>query len=281
MTVAVADVLASGAADVATGESVELNFGVLALLFFAALLAGGIDAIVGGGGLIQLPALLLVPGMAPIQALATNKLGSIAGTSVAAGTYLRKVKVDKSVTVPGAVFALCGSVMGALIASQIPGEAFTPIILVVLVGVGLFTIFKPTLGTDVNLRFAGRPRKHHAVSWLIGFCVGIYDGALGPGTGSFLVIGLVAIIGFNFLQASASTKVINLATNLGALLFFIPAGFVVWKAGIAVAVGNVLGGFLGARIAISKGAKFVRVMFIVVLAALVIKLGYDTFRLFS
>ena len=250
---------------------VDLDITTILLLVFASALAGWIDAVVGGGGLIQLPALLLVPGMTPIQAVATNKIGSICGTTVSATTYLTKVKVDKSVTVPGAIFALIGAVMGALVASQIPEKAFTPIILVVLIGVGIFTLAKPSLGAEARLRFSGRPRMHHGVSWLIGLLVGMYDGALGPGTGSFLVIGLVAVVGFSFLQASASAKVMNWATNFGSLLFFIPAGFVVWKAGLAVAVGNVIGGFFGAKLAISKGSK-------VVVSALVLKLGVDMIR---
>ena len=257
---------------------VDLDITTILLLVFASALAGWIDAVVGGGGLIQLPALLLVPGMTPIQAVATNKIGSICGTTVSATTYLTKVKVDKSVTVPGAMFALIGAVMGALVASQIPEKAFTPIILVVLIGVGIFTLAKPSLGAEARLRFSGRPRMHHGVSWLIGLLVGMYDGALGPGTGSFLVIGLVAVVGFSFLQASASAKVMNWATNFGSLLFFVPAGFVVWKAGLAVAAGNVIGGFFGAKLAISKGSKFVRVVFVVVVSALVLKLGFDMIR---
>lgn len=257
---------------------VDLDITTILLLVFASALAGWIDAVVGGGGLIQLPALLLVPGMTPIQAVATNKIGSICGTTVSATTYLTKVKVDKSVTVPGAMFALMGAVMGALVASQIPEKAFTPIILVVLIGVGVFTLAKPSLGAEARLRFSGRPRMHHGVSWLIGLLVGMYDGALGPGTGSFLVIGLVAVVGFSFLQASASAKVMNWATNFGSLLFFVPAGFVVWKAGLAVAVGNVIGGFFGAKLAISKGSTFVRVVFVIVVSALVLKLGFDMIR---
>lgn len=261
--------------EVLSTGGVDLSVGILILLVLGSALAGWVDAVVGGGGLIQLPILFLVPGMAPIQAIATNKVGSIAGTTVSAVTYLRKVKVDKSVTIPGAVLALCGAIIGALIASLLPEAAFTPIILVALIVVGIFTLMKPSLGAEARLRFANHPARHHGVSWLLGLCVGIYDGALGPGTGSFMVIGLVAIIGFSFLQASASAKVMNWATNFGSLLFFIPAGFVVWKAGLAVACGNIIGGFLGARLAVRKGSGFVRIVFIVVVSALILKLGFD------
>lgn len=273
-----ADALLLASSVVPDGGGVDISLTTLLLLVCAGALAGWIDAVVGGGGLIQLPALLLVPGMAPIQAVATNKIGSIAGTTVSAMTYLRQVKIDKSVTLPGAVFAFCGAIMGALVASKIPEDAFTPIILVVLVAVGIFTLAKPSLGAEARLRYVDRPRMHHGVSWLIGLCVGLYDGALGPGTGSFMVIGLVALVGFSFLQASASAKIMNWATNFGSLVFFVPAGLVVWKAGLAVAAGNIIGGFFGAKLAISKGSGFVRVVFVVVLSALVIKLGIDMIR---
>ncbi|MYM20361.1 TSUP family transporter [Brevibacterium sp. 5221] len=254
---------------------VPLTLGILALLVLAGLLAGWIDAVVGGGGLIQLPVLLLVPGMSPIQALATNKLGSIAGTAASATTYLRRVAPDKSAALPAAVCALAGAVLGAKLASLVPEAAFRPLILAVLVGVGAFTLAKPALGTEARLRFGEHSKRHHAVAWLLGGVVGIYDGALGPGTGSFLVIGFVALLGFDFLQASATAKIVNLATNLGALLFFVPAGHVVWQAGLAVAAGNVAGGVIGAKTAIRFGSGFVRAVFICVLAILVLTLGWQ------
>lgn len=261
-----------------TTGPVELSLGIIGLLLLAGLVAGWIDAVVGGGGLIQLPALLLVPGMSAVQALATNKVGSIAGTTASSITYLRKVRPDKSVVIVGALSALCGAVLGATIASIVPEWLFRPIILAALVGVGVFTLLKPALGAEAQLRFAEQPVKHHGVSWMLCFTVGVYDGALGPGTGSFLVIGFVALIGFSFLQASASAKVVNWATNFGALLFFVPTGHVVWQAGLAIAVGNMTGGIIGARTAIKRGSGFVRVVFIVVLGILIVSLGWQTLQ---
>lgn len=252
--------------------AIELTPLVLALLVGGGLVAGWVDAVVGGGGLIQLPVLLLVPGITPVQAVATNKIGSIVGTTASAVTYLRKVRPDKSVTIPGAVFALCGAVVGAKLATLLPAEALKPIIVVVLIAVGVFTLVKPTMGVEAQLRWGTSSKRHHTFGWLLGLLVGVYDGALGPGTGSFLVIGLVAILGFSFLQASASAKVMNWCTNLGALLFFIPTGHVVWAAGLAVAVGNLLGGIIGANTAIKLGSGFVRIVFIVVLAVLIVTL---------
>ncbi|RBP67893.1 hypothetical protein DFO66_101114 [Brevibacterium sanguinis] len=254
---------------------IDVTLTMLLLLFAAGALAGWVDAVVGGGGLIQLPALLLVPGMTPVQAVATNKVGSIAGTTASAVTYLRKVAPDRSATIPAAATAFFGAVLGAKLATVVPSELFTPIILAALVAVGAFTILNPSLGTDVSLRFGEQSKRHHGLSWLIGFAIGVYDGVLGPGTGSFLVIAFVTIIGFSFLQASATAKVINWATNFGALVYFVPDGQVVWLLGLVVAAGNVLGGIFGARTALKRGSGFVRIVFVVVVSAMIIRLGAD------
>ncbi|WP_051298039.1 TSUP family transporter [Brevibacterium album] len=268
--------LAAGEALTGSGEGgVEVTLGLVLLLLAAGLVAGWLDAVVGGGGIIQLPALLLVPGITPVQALATNKVGSIAGTTVSAATYLRRVSPDKSAALPAAGLALVGAVLGAMLATVVPEAVFRPVILVVIVGVALFTLLKPSLGAEAMLRYPPDSKRHHATAWALGFCVGVYDGVLGPGTGSFLVIGFVALLGFSFLQASASGKVVNWATNLGALLFFVPAGHVVWPLGLAVAAGNIAGGWLGARTAIRLGSGFVRIVFIVVASLLVLTLGWD------
>ncbi len=254
---------------------IDVTLTMLLLLFAAGVLAGWVDAVVGGGGLIQLPALLLVPGMTPVQAVATNKVGSIAGTTASAMTYLRTVTPDRSATIPAAATAFLGAVLGAKLATLVPSELFTPIILAALVAVGLFTVLNPSLGADVSLRFGEKSKRHHGLSWLIGFVIGIYDGVLGPGTGSFLVIAFVTVIGFSFLHASVTAKVINWATNFGALVYFVPAGEVVWLLGLVVAAGNVLGGIAGARTALKKGSGFVRVVFVVVVSAMILRLGYE------
>ncbi|GAA1935959.1 TSUP family transporter [Brevibacterium antiquum] len=256
-------------------SGIDVTLGMLLWLLAAGALAGWIDAVVGGGGLIQLPALLLVPGMTPVQAVATNKVGSIAGTTASAVTYLRKITPDRSATIPAAATAFLGAVLGAKLATFIPSELFTPIILAALIGVGAFTVLNPSLGADASLRFGESSKRHHGLSWLIGLVIGIYDGVLGPGTGSFLVIAFVTVIGFSFLQASATAKVINWATNFGALVYFIPDGQVVWALGLVVAVGNVAGGIFGARTALKKGSGFVRLVFVIVVSAMILKLGYD------
>jgi uncharacterized membrane protein YfcA len=253
----------------------DIDLLTLALLVLAGFAAGWVDAVVGGGGLIQLPAMLLVPGISPLQALATNKVASIRGTSVAAATYVRRLKPDPRTAVPLAASALVGAVIGAVIATYIPDDAFTPIILVVLIAVGAFTILKPQMGLHARQRWHGA--KHIIGAAAIGLGVGVYDGALGPGTGSFFVILLVSVLGYAFMPASALGKVANFCTNLGALIFFIPTGHVIWHIGLIVGIANLVGGYIGARTALSRGSRFVRIVFIVVVVALAVKLTFDVF----
>lgn len=245
----------------------------IALLVLAAFAAGWIDAVVGGGGLIQLPALLLVPQVAPVQALATNKLASIAGTATSSLTYYRRVKPDLRTALPMAGLALAGSFGGAAVATVLPTEVFKPIIVVALAAVAVFVAVRPKLGAATALRFTGR--RHLVVACALGIVIGFYDGMLGPGTGAFLVIALVSVVGYDFIASSAKAKIVNFATNLGALALFVPTGAVVWGLGLCLAAANVAGSYLGSRTAIAKGTGFVRVVFLVVAGALIVKLGHD------
>ena len=245
---------------------------VLALLALAALGAGFVDAVVGGGGLIQLPALLLgLPGASPVQVLATNKLASICGTSVSSVTYYRRVRPDPKTFGPLMLFAFVGSAGGAALASRLPAEAFDPIVLVVLVLVGAYVLFKPDLGGDTLLRHVGH--RHTSIAMLTGLAIGFYDGALGPGTGSFFVFTLVGLLGYSFLEASAKARMANWATNLAALCVFVPQGAVLWKVGLVMGAANLIGGYLGARTAVARGAGFVRVFFMVVVSAFIVRIG--------
>jgi len=247
---------------------------VLALLGLAALTAGFVDAVVGGGGLVQLPALLLgLPGATPVEVLATNKLASICGTSVSSATYYRRIRPDPRTFLPLMALAFVGSAAGAAVAFLIPKDAFDPIVLVALVVVGAYVLFKPQLGGETQLRFSGH--RHTAFAMLTGLGVGFYDGALGPGTGSFFVFILVGLLGYSFLEASAKARLANWATNLAALCVFVPQGVVLWKVGLVMGVCNLAGGYLGARTAVARGAGFVRVFFIVVVSAFIIRIGGD------
>ena len=248
------------------------GLGVVALLGVAGFLAGWVDAVVGGGGLIQLPALLIgMPGAAPAQVLATNKLSSIFGTTMASTTYYRRVRPDPRTFVPLMIAAFAGSTAGATVASHLPASVFEPIVLIALVLVGAWVLLRPSLGEVTELRFAGH---HHTLAAIaVGLGVGFYDGALGPGTGSFFVIGLVGLLGYNFLEASAKARIANVATNLAALLVFIPQGAVVWHVGLVMAACNLLGGWIGARVAVSRGTRFVRIFFIVVVSGFIVRIG--------
>ncbi|MFK5689966.1 TSUP family transporter [Ornithinimicrobium sp. LYQ92] len=255
----------------------SLDPGVLVFLALAGLAAGFIDAVVGGGGLIQLPALLVgLPGATPVQLLATNKVGSICGTTVSSITYVRRIRPDLRTALPLAAAAFVGSLGGAALAFLITKEAFNPIILVVLVVVGCYTLARPTMGQMQALRFGHSRRRHLGTAAVIGLAVGAYDGALGPGTGSFFVFALVSALGYGFLEASAKAKIANLATNLAALVVFVPQGAVIWPVGLLMGVGNILGGYLGARVAVARGSGFVRSVFVVLVVAFILKIGYDT-----
>jgi uncharacterized membrane protein YfcA len=242
------------------------------VLLFAAFLAGYLDAVVGGGGLIQLPMLLLMlPTAVPIQILATNKLSSICGTSTSAITYGRRVRPDLRTAVPLAGLALVGAVGGALTAGLVSKESFRVVVLLALVIVATVIVLRPALGLEAAPRFHGH--RHVLAAGASGLAIGWYDGAIGPGTGSFLVFALVGLLGLDFLRASASAKIANVATNLGALLVFVPQGAALWRLGLMMGGCNLVGGFLGARTALARGSRFVRLVFLLVATALIIRLG--------
>jgi hypothetical protein len=258
----------------------EPTLTVLALLGLAALTAGFVDAVVGGGGLVQLPALLLgLPQAAPVEILATNKLASICGTTVSSATYYRRVRPDPRTFLPLMLLAFLGSALGALVASQIPRSAFDPIVLAALVLVGAYVVARPTIGDETVLRFAGH--HHTAAAMATGLAVGFYDGALGPGTGSFFVFLLVGLLGYNFLEASAKARLANWATNLAALCVFVPQGAVLWEVGLVMGLCNLAGGYLGARTAVRRGSRFVRVFFIVVVSAFIVRIGGEVLGFWS
>jgi uncharacterized membrane protein YfcA len=247
---------------------------VAALCFFA-FIAGFIDAIVGGGGLVQLPAMfVLQPQLTLMQTLATNKTANFMGTLVAAVRYIRRVEIDWKHLAPALLSAFIGSFGGALLVSYLHKEQFMPFIICILALVLLYTIFKRELGLH-------RTEKHlsdstqYVYALCTGLLIGVYDGVIGPGTGSFLIFAFIVLFGYDFIHASANAKVINCVTNIAALIFFLSKGAVVWELAIPLAVANMLGSYAGSHIALKKGSKFVRVFFIAVVTVLIIKLGYD------
>lgn len=259
----------------------QLSALTLVLLIGAAFLAGWVDAVVGGGGLIQLPALLtgLPAETSTGTVLGTNKLASAAGTAVSAATYVRRVTPVAATVIPLVLCALAGSAAGAALATFIPRAWMSPIVLVALVGVGTYTLLRPAMGLVHEPRHQGR--AHVLRTGVIGGGVGFYDGILGPGTGSFFIIAMVVVLGYGFLEASVHAKLANLTTNIGALLVFGSQGEVWWLLGAVMAVANVAGGYLGARLAIKLGSGFVRIVFLVVLGALAARLAVDSLALLA
>lgn len=253
----------------------ELDPFALVLLCLAAAGAGWVDAVSGGGGLLQVPSLLVaLPQSPPALALGTNKLASIIGTTGAASTYLRSSVLDLRTAMPMTFAAIAGSAVGASLATRIPAQAFRPVILVLLIGVWLWTLLRPQMGSQQRLRWEGR-RRHYAVAILAGAGIGAYDGLLGPGTGSFLLIVLVGVLGYSFLNASATAKVVNVGTNLAALAVFGTSGQVLWVVGLLMGACNLAGALVGARMAIARGSAFVRGVFLAVVGLLIARLAWD------
>jgi uncharacterized protein len=243
-------------------------------LVIAAGFAGFVDAVAGGGGLIQLPALLIGIAEKPIPTiLGTNKVISIFGTTTAAANYFRTVKPDLKLTSYMAVPAFFGSALGARLASSFPTSVFRPLIIFLLISVAIYTWRKPELGISEKLKFTQRQR--HQIVFVLGLTIGFYDGIFGPGTGTFLVFLLVGLVGYAFLKASATAKFINIATNLGAIISFQLTGHIWWKLGLALAIANVCGAIIGSRVAIRGGSPLVRKVFLVVTTILIAKVGYD------
>lgn len=242
----------------------------------ASFVAGLLDAIVGGGGLVLVPALFTTyPSAPPATLLGTNKCAGIWGTSVAAVQYARRVELDWRWLAPAAAAALGGSFFGAWCVTQVdPGflrKLLPPLLLAVLA----YTLVNQQLGLQHAPMAGGRARL--AIAMAIGFTVGWYDGFFGPGTGSFFIFGIVRLLGHDFLNASAAAKVMNVATNGAALALLASKGHVWWQVGLTLAVANVLGSLAGTRLALRHGAPLVRRIFVGVVSALILKTGYDAY----
>lgn len=249
----------------------------LVMLCFAAAAAGWIDAVVGGGGLLLLPALLLgFPHHQPAYLLGTNKAVAIVGTSAAAVTYARKSPVDVRLAVRIGAAALAGSALGAFFAAGVSSEVLRPVIMGVLLAVLGFVVLRPSFGTDVAPATGPVTARRVAVAVVVaGLGIGFYDGLIGPGTGTFLVLALTAVLQLNLVQASATAKIVNVCTNFGALVMFSVQGTVLWSLAVPLAVFNLGGGWLGAHMALKKGSGFVRGVLVVTVVGLVARLAYD------
>jgi uncharacterized membrane protein YfcA len=242
-----------------------------------AFLAGLVDSVIGGGGLIQLPALLLVLSPSPADSLATafgtNKLSSICGTGAAVIQYSRRVRIKWPSILPAGAAAFVFSFLGARVVSSLKPEMLKPLVLVLLVIVGIYTYWRKDFGNLHAPQFT--PHRERQLGVLVGIVIGFYDGFFGPGTGSFLIFIFIGLFGFDFLAASASAKVINFATNLSAVGYFAATHQILYHYAFPMGLCNVLGSLTGTRLAILKGNAFVRVFFLVVVAAMILRFGWE------
>lgn len=248
----------------------------LILLCFVSFFAGFIDSIVGGGGLLQTPAILIILPQYPVATLfGTTKIPSITGTAFAAYKYSSKVKVNTSLLLAALPAAFIGALLGAIAITLIDSSQVKPVIFVLLLAVAFYTYASKNFGLHTE--------KHHSLikqlllGVLFSFSIGFYDGIIGPGTGTFLILVFVSVLGNDFLHASAHAKYINVATNLAALIYFASTGHILYQYAIPMAVFNLFGSFLGTRLALLKGNKFIRIFFLVVVFGTILRFAYDIF----
>ncbi|MCL6708421.1 TSUP family transporter [Pseudomonas sp. R2.Fl] len=249
---------------------VELAFQSIALLFLAAFIAGFVDSIAGGGGLITIPA-MLIAGIPPLETLGTNKLQSMFGSASATIAYARKGHVDLASQLPMAAMAFLGGVVGAVIASFVPGDVLRVLMPFLLIAIALYFALKPNLSDE--------DRHRRMTPFLFGLTfvplIGLYDGVFGPGTGSFFMLAFVSLAGFGMLKATAHTKLLNFGSNFGAFVVFVFGGVVLWKTGLLMGLGQFLGAQAGSRLAMKNGAKLIKPLLIVTCIALAIRLLMD------
>ncbi|WP_199037850.1 TSUP family transporter [Glycomyces salinus] len=255
----------------------EFDASLIGLLVAAALFAGWVDAIVGGGGLVSLPALMVAFPNAPVATLlGTNKLASVFGTTTSAITYGRKIKLDHRLIWPTTGLALAASGAGAAAAAAVSSNALRPIIIAVLLAVLVLVVSNPRLGVEPQPKLRTHWRAA-GVMLVCGVAIAFYDGIIGPGTGIFLAVAFTSLLGFDYVTAAAHTKVVNAATNFGALAVFAVQGNVNWMLGLSMGAATITGAWAGARMAMAIGSRFVRIVLVVVVTALVLRLGWDVY----
>jgi hypothetical protein len=253
-----------------------LDTTTLILLCLAAFAAGFTDAIVGGGGLIQTPAaMILLPGYDVATVIGSLKIPAFSGTGFAAMQYARKVKLQPAFLLPMMVTALSFSFAGSWMLTLVSNAFMKPVLLVVLTGVAVYTYSNKNFGQHQDKNHD--PRKQLLKGLGISALLGLYDGFIGPGTGSFLILAFITILGFDFIRSSAHAKMLNLATNFGSILLFVLKGKVIWAIALPMAACNATGGWLGAKLALQKGNRFIRVFFLCIVAATLLRFAWDVF----
>jgi len=250
-----------------------LNLILLGVAMFA---SGFIDAIAGGGGLIQTPAMLLsFPDRNPVEVVATSKTAAFFGTTTAAIQYRKFIKTDPKLLIAMVIPAFIGSGIGAHLASRISAGSYKSSIFFVMIAIFFYTLVKPELGKEHVEKHS--PQKLMVIASIAAFIIGFYDGLIGPGTGTILMIALVALMGFAFVGASAIAKVVNATTNLASIIVVGLTIGVMWKLGLVLAVANLAGGYMGSHMAIKKGSSFIRIFYLIVTGLLILRLGYSLY----
>lgn len=253
-----------------------MEIDILFFLCLASFFAGFVDAIVGGGGLIQTPvALILLPNYSVASIIGSLKIPAFSGTSFAAFQYLKKVTMNWKLLGIMAVVAFASAFVGSTVLTQVSNDFMKPLLLVVLTLLAIYTFMKKNFGQHQEKEMDVKKQLLYAL--FISLAVGFYDGFIGPGTGSFLVVAFVSVLGFDFLHASANAKMVNLATNFGSICLFVLKGKIIWAMALPMALCNALGGFLGAKLAIKKGNGFIRIFFLIVVIGTLIRFAYDVF----
>ncbi len=253
-----------------------MEFSILILLCVAAFLAGFVDAIVGGGGLIQTPmGLILLPNLPVASVIGSLKIPSFSGTFFAALQYLKKIEMNWTLLLIMMLVAVPSAFAGSALLTWVSNDFMKPLLLVILSLLLVYTYAKKNFGQHVDKSHSDAQQILYAI--LISITIGFYDGFIGPGTGSFFVLAFITLLGFDFLHASANAKMVNLATNFGSICLFISKGKVIWSVAIPMAICNALGGFIGAKLAINKGNQFIRIFFLVVVVGTLIRFAWDVF----
>jgi uncharacterized membrane protein YfcA len=257
--------------------SFDTEVSVLISMALFAFCAGFVDAVVGGGGLIQMPALLInFPHTSIPSIVGTSKVAGFTGTTIAAIKYAKKIKIDLIFILSLSFVTLFSAMLGSKVLTQIDTKTFKPFILGILIIIAIYTFVKKDLGNVVIKSNISKRLK-----WTFGLglalIIGFYDGIFGPGTGSFLVFGFVMLLNYEFLKASAYAKIVNCVSNIGSLIYLVPNGFYLLEVAIVMAILNGIGSFVGANYAIAKGNVFVRKVFLFIVIIMIIRYGYDVF----
>lgn len=250
-----------------TSSPMDYSLGILVFFFALAILAGVIDAIAGGGGLITIP-FLLVAGIPPIHAISTNKMGGVGGSLASSLHFIRIGEVNLKRSFPMMLSSFLGALLGGIVLTKVNSDFLSYIIPFLLIGFSLYFLFSPSLG-ELDKKSLISPALY---GFFVASSIGFYDGFFGPGTGTFFAISFTLLLGYNLIKATAHAKLLNFCSNVAALIYFIIAGTIIWQLGIILFCGQVIGGVIGARLVVSKGKSIIKMVMVIVTIGISAKL---------